>query len=88
MEYYGVDTQYKDHLSKKGRNHDKLTTYMSNDVASQAIEDSVLDVFELVAEGVRKFMLTRLCERRRKQTSSAVQLKVTQKQLTNVPQFV
>ena len=83
MEYYGVDIQHKDHLSKselkleaqyedrlvaeftrnhlfEGRNPDKLTTFMNNDVVSQAIEDSVLDVFELGIEGVKKFMLTRL----------------------------
>ena len=70
MEYYGVHTHHKNHLSKselkleaqyedrpeaeftrnhlfEGRNPDKLTTFMNNDVASQAIEDSVLDVFEL-----------------------------------------
>ena len=44
----------------EGRNPDKLTTFMNNDVASQAIEDSVLDVFELGVEGLRKLMLTRL----------------------------
>ena len=49
----------RNHLFE-GRNPDKLTTFMNNDVASQAIEDSVLDVFELGIEGVKKFMLTRL----------------------------
>ncbi len=44
----------------EGRNPEKLTTFMNNDVASQAIEETVLEVFEQGQEGVRKFMLERL----------------------------
>ena len=47
----------RNHLFE-GRSPDKLTTYLTNDVASKEIEQSLLNIFELGDQGVRNFMVT------------------------------
>ena len=44
----------------EGRNPDKLTTFITHDVASAAIEESLLDAFELGDALLWEFMTTRL----------------------------
>ena len=63
-----LEAEYEDQLVAEftrnhlfeGRNPEKLTTFMNKDVASQAIEDSLLDMWDLGDDGVRTFMLNRL----------------------------
>ena len=52
--------EFKRHHLFEGRYADKLITLINDDVASSAIESSLLDVFVLGNESVRRFMYDRL----------------------------
>ena len=63
-----LENDYEDKLTEEfrrnclfeGRDPEKLTTFITHDVASAAIEESLLDTFELGDELLWEFMVTRL----------------------------